>query len=138
MRQRINKTYAYFAGGLGVTSLAAYAATKSSGLMRLMAGRPIVVRRSSNTLVCTVVLYCRSSCSLSFTVTASVLCGDNWFVHDLPLDPLHSRNTTPEDRGLQCVCLSHGCDHGSSHHDGRCHSLYMLLCSLHSLVHFHN
>jgi len=45
IRQRVNSTYTYFASGLGVTSLAAYAATRATSVMRFMAGRPIAVRK---------------------------------------------------------------------------------------------
>lgn len=51
IRQRVNSTYTYFAGGLGVTSIAAYAATRASSVMRFMAGRPVAVRESP--LFCT-------------------------------------------------------------------------------------
>ena len=43
VRQRVNSTYIYFAGGLGVTSVAAFAATRAVSVMRLMAGRPVAV-----------------------------------------------------------------------------------------------
>jgi len=43
VRQRVNKTYTYFASGLAVTSLAAYATTRAHSLMRLMATRPLAV-----------------------------------------------------------------------------------------------
>ena len=43
VRQRINKTYTYFASGLGITSIAAYAATQATSVMRFMATRPLAV-----------------------------------------------------------------------------------------------
>jgi FtsH-binding integral membrane protein len=42
IRERISKTYTYFAGGLGVTSLAAYGASRAQSVMRFMASRPIL------------------------------------------------------------------------------------------------
>jgi len=44
VRQRIRTTYGYFAGGLGVTALAAMAASRATGLLRLMSTRPLLVR----------------------------------------------------------------------------------------------
>ena len=49
VRQRVNKTYTYFASGLAVTSVAAYAATRATSLMRVMATRPLVVSCVMNT-----------------------------------------------------------------------------------------
>ena len=43
VRQRVNSTYTYFASGLGVTSVAAFAATRAASVMRFMAGRPVAV-----------------------------------------------------------------------------------------------
>ena len=43
IRQRVNSTYTYFASGLGVTSVAAYAATRATSVVRFMTGRPFVV-----------------------------------------------------------------------------------------------
>jgi FtsH-binding integral membrane protein len=41
IRQRVNSTYTYFATGLSVTSVAAFAATRTTSVMRFMAGRPV-------------------------------------------------------------------------------------------------
>lgn len=41
VRERINKTYGFFSLGLTTTAISAYAATRSSSLMRFMVGRPI-------------------------------------------------------------------------------------------------
>ncbi|XP_064395325.1 growth hormone-inducible transmembrane protein-like [Halichondria panicea] len=82
VRQRVNKTYAFFAGGLGVTSLAAYAATKSSGLMKFMAGRPIVslvmffVGTIGSSMICYSTPYTPETLPLkigAFSVFASVM-----------------------------------------------------------------
>ena len=43
VRQRINKTYTYFASGLGITSIAAYTATQATSVMRFLATRPFAV-----------------------------------------------------------------------------------------------
>ena len=51
VRQRISKTYTYFASGLGVTAIAAYAATRSSSMIRFMAGRPIAVSFKIQTVI---------------------------------------------------------------------------------------
>ncbi|CAI8014718.1 Growth hormone-inducible transmembrane protein [Geodia barretti] len=41
VRQRVSSTYTSFASGLGVTSVAAFAATRATSVMRFMAGRPM-------------------------------------------------------------------------------------------------
>lgn len=43
IRQRVNSTYTYFATGLSVTSVAAFAATRATSVMQFMAGRPVAV-----------------------------------------------------------------------------------------------
>lgn len=55
VRQRVNKTYTYFASGLAVTSLAAYATTRAHSMMRFMATRPLAV--SLHTLTIALVLH---------------------------------------------------------------------------------
>lgn len=42
VRERISKTFLYFAGGLGVCGLSALAVSRSPGLLRIMANRPIL------------------------------------------------------------------------------------------------
>uniref|UniRef100_A0A1X7SQL6 Growth hormone-inducible transmembrane protein n=1 Tax=Amphimedon queenslandica TaxID=400682 RepID=A0A1X7SQL6_AMPQE len=42
IRSRINKTYTYFAGGLGVTAAAAYTASRSESFLRFMITRPLM------------------------------------------------------------------------------------------------
>lgn len=43
MRERVNKTYGFFAYGLTSTAVAAYAATRGTTVMRFMTTRPFVV-----------------------------------------------------------------------------------------------
>ena len=59
IRQRVNSTYTYFATGLSVTSVAAFAATRATSVMRFMAGRPVAV--SSTCSVFHVAQYIQSS-----------------------------------------------------------------------------
>ncbi len=43
VRQRVNKTYGFFAYGLTTTAAAAYAATRGTAIMRFMTTRPYAV-----------------------------------------------------------------------------------------------
>ena len=56
IRQRVNSTYTYFVSGLGVTSVAAYATTRATSIMRFMAGRPFVV----SSYILSAIIYWRS------------------------------------------------------------------------------
>ena len=44
VRDRVRSTYGYFAGGLGVTALAAAGASRATSLLRFMSTRPMLVR----------------------------------------------------------------------------------------------
>ena len=64
MRDRVRTTYGYFAGGLGVTAVAAMAASRATGLLRLMSTRPLLVRGGVAGAWVRLGVLCMSGCSV--------------------------------------------------------------------------
>lgn len=82
VRQRINSTYAYFGSGLAITSVAAYAATRATSLIRVMATRPLMslalffVGTMGSAMVCYATPYTQETLPMkigAFTVFTSIM-----------------------------------------------------------------
>ena len=116
VRQRINKTYTYFASGLGITSIAAYTATQATSVMRFLATRPYAVSDTCDcyysvcgftfTLYPKVSVFCVSTCVRYFCRLATIPANVSYMYYS---SIEHFESESPVPFVSKCLQMPYSC-----------------------------